>query len=264
VAAFRLRRRGILWSLLAVFLVGLGMTLNAWLSPQPRCVIPFKDAPSSGFGYPRQYIDFVSDDGGTICTCLQYRKYSGPMETWDTHSGQMLGPGKPFNSDSSEQPREATIIRVWIKTTKDGRFRSICKLANQEPGLFPKLFGAWWPWRGNLNDMTVTVSETATGRIVSQLKGPYGYGYLSNDGRTMVTEYWDPDGSYSLRCWDLPLRPPLRLVIGIPLGIGLFFVLVSWWRGRRRAAAGGEAENQSFHRLAPNHLRSCCEILRIR
>jgi hypothetical protein len=56
----------------------------------------------------------------------------------------------------------------------------------------------------------------------------------------MVTAYEEADGSVSLRCWDLPLRPPLRLVIGIPLGIGLFFVLVSWWRGRRRAAKASQ------------------------
>ncbi len=122
-----------------------------------------------------------------------------------------------------------------IEFTKDRTYHSLRTLADQGPGFLHKLFGDWWPANTKENDMKVTVVETATGRIVSQLQGPYGNGNLSNDGRTMVTGYREPDGKLSLRCWDLPLRPPMRLVVGIPLGIGLLFVLASWWRGRRRA-----------------------------
>jgi WD40 repeat protein len=124
----------------------------------------------------------------------------------------------------------------YIVTTKDGRFYSIRERAGQGPGFMQKLLGDWWPWGSNLDHMKITVYETVSGRIVSQLQGRYGSGHLSSDGRTMVTHYFEPDGSLSLRVWDLPLRPPLFLVIGIPLGIGMFFVLVSWWRARRRAA----------------------------
>jgi hypothetical protein len=41
----------------------------------------------------------------------------------------------------------------------------------------------------------------------------------------------------SLRVWDIPLRPPLRLVIGIPLGLGLVVLLFCRWRARRRGRA---------------------------
>ena len=127
-----------------------------------------------------------------------------------------------------------------IETTADGSYFSIREIADQNPGFWQKLLGDWWPWRTNPGDTRITVFETATDRILGQLQGPYGRGRLSSDGRSMVTAYEEADGSVSLRCWDLPLRPPLRLVIGIPLGIGLFFVLVSWWRGRRRAAKASQ------------------------
>ena len=121
-----------------------------------------------------------------------------------------------------------------ILITKDARLFSFRKYVDKQlPGFLQNLFGDWWPGSTNEDDVSLKVVETATGRIVSQLQGPYGNGHLSNDGRTMVTGYREPDGKLSLRCWDLPLRPPLRLVAGIPLGIGLLFVLASWWRGRR-------------------------------
>ena len=124
----------------------------------------------------------------------------------------------------------------YKETTKDETIYSVREWVGQGPGFLQKLLGDWWPWDTTPGPWRVTVYETASGRILGQLQGRYGNGHLSNDGRTMVTGFVEPDGSYSLRCWDLPLRPPLRFVVGIPLGIGLFFVLVSWWRSRRRAA----------------------------
>jgi WD40 repeat protein len=130
-----------------------------------------------------------------------------------------------------------------IKFTRDARFllvrEDIEGGLNQKPGFWQKLLGDWWAGASKVTDVKVKVFEPTSGRILAQLQGQYGqYGnhLLSNDGRTMVTAHRASDGSLSLHCWDLPLRPPLRLVIGIPLGIGLFFVLMSWWRGRRRAA----------------------------
>jgi WD40 repeat protein len=121
-----------------------------------------------------------------------------------------------------------------IQSTKDGSFYSVWLPANQGPSFLEELLGDWWPWKTNLDDRKITVFETATGRIVSELQGRYGAGYLSNDGRTMVTPYLDADGSYSMRIYDLPLRPPLLLVVGIPLGLGLLVLFFSRWRARRR------------------------------
>ena len=120
-----------------------------------------------------------------------------------------------------------------IQSTKDGSFYSVWLPANQGPSFLEELLGDWWPWKTNLDDRKITVFETATGRIVSELQGRYGAGYLSNDGRTMVTPYLDGDGAY-LRIWDVPLRPPLLLVVGIPLGLGLLVLFFSRWRARRR------------------------------
>ena len=125
--------------------------------------------------------------------------------------------------------------KLPIQFTKDGRLYWVREelIGFEPPGFLEKILG--WLIK-NSNDPKLKVVETATGRVLGQLQGPYGNGYLSNDGRTMITPYLNADGSLSLRCWDLPLRPPLRLVVGIPLGIGLLLVLVSWWRARRKAA----------------------------
>jgi hypothetical protein len=254
VAAFRLRRRGILWSLLAVFLVGLGLMLNAWLPPQPRCVIPTD--------VPMNKVDFISDDAAIVVTSwapwklelknwhlLRAQSRQGPFQCWDTHSGRNLGSFEA-NPLAGKKSLEWSVIDYsqpppgldcfesigYKETTKDGAIYSVREWVEQGPGFLQKLLGNWWPWDAAPRAWKVTVYETASGRILGQLQGRYGNGHLSNDGRTMVTAYREQDGSYSLRCWDLPLRPPLRLVVGIPLGIGLFFVLVSWWRRRRQAA----------------------------
>ena len=139
----------------------------------------------------------------------------------------------PFGAQSSPFEREE-----FVEVCQNGSCYSMREMSDPSPSpsMWQRLFGRWWPTSKNSDDMQVTVFQTSTGRILGQLQGPYGNGHLSNDGRTMVTAYREQDGSYSLRCWDLPLRPPLRLVVGIPLGIGLFFVLVSWWRSPRRAA----------------------------
>jgi WD40 repeat protein len=106
---YLLRWSLILWSLLAVFLVGLGLMLNAWLSPQPRCVIPIP-------GEVR--IDFLSDDGSTILTILNSRRelgiWNGPFQKWDTHTGQNLG---TYLKDVEE-------IKA-ITTSPDSRFMAV-------------------------------------------------------------------------------------------------------------------------------------------
>jgi hypothetical protein len=234
VAALRLRWRVIRWSLLAVFLAGLGLVLNDWLPPQPRCVIPFSGHVS---------VDYISDDGGMILA-TNFIKGVQESRVWDTNSGANLGDLDlvPLHTQEPE-PRiisyvlgyHGSVAKGDFETTRDWRFVSVREPAG--PSYFQKLLGAWWPWNSNPDDKRVTVFESVfdSRRIVGQLHGRYGNGYLSNDGRTMITPCLESNGSLSLRCWDLPLRPPLRLVAGIPLGIGLLIVLAGWWRGRRRA-----------------------------
>src|SRR5262249_40603135 len=59
----------------------------------------------------------------------------------------------------------------------------------------------------------------------------------SEDGKTLVTLHEENSRCF-VHVWDLPLRPPLLLVVGIPLGLGLLVFLFSRWRARRR---GGSA-----------------------
>lgn len=262
MAAFRLRWRDIRWSLLAVFLVGLGLMLNAWLPPQPRCVIATNYLPMN-------QVHFMSDDGGKILTrwnpwnfglrMLNFdgppgktqlvRSDQGPFQSWDTHSGRNLGTIEA-NALASKKLLDWQPIKIvdaigrlpepfesigYKETTKDEAIYSVREWVRTGPGFLQKFLGDWWPWPTPSAEWRVTVFETATGRILGQLQGRYGNGHLSDDGRTLVTGFVELDDSYSLRCWDLPLQPPLRLVIGIPLSIGLLFMLGSWWRGRPRA-----------------------------
>lgn len=246
MAAFRIRLPGMFWLLLMAFLVVLALALNAWLPPQPRCVIPLYSAlPPS--------IDYLSDDGRTIVITTILR-LSEPTQAWDTHSGKNLGDvgslPLPFQESEAIEEKIAKVSRFVpraellntgdVEITKDGGFYSVRERVSQKSGLLQKFLGDWWP-ASNTDDRIVTVFETATGQIAGQLQGRYGNGHLSNDGRTMVTLYWQPDNSLSLHCWDLPLRRSLRLVFGIPLGVGLLLVLVRW-RWRRRA---GKLSQQS-------------------
>jgi WD40 repeat protein len=222
---------------------------------------------------PGEVWGFFSPDSGLFL--MVYSGESG-LSLWETASGKMLwkrdceGAGAAgwkslfphatrFSADGQylfvPEVERFQIIRVktgetWMRVqqelveiNKDCRLFAVREMPlKQKPGFLQKLLGHWWPSSTNPDDMKVTVFETATGRIVSQLQGPYGNGHLSNDGQTMVTAYRDSHGSYSLRCWDLPLRPPLYLVIGITLAVGLMVLLFSRWRARRKvrieAAAG--------------------------
>ena len=75
--------------------------------------------------------------------------------------------------------------------------------------------------------------DVSSGAVVASLETEGGVtSWLSDDGRTLVTQ-----NAQGIHVWDLPLRPPLRLVIGIPLGLGLLVLLFSRWRAWRRGRA---------------------------
>jgi hypothetical protein len=98
------------WTVFALGLVGLGLYLNAVLSPRPRCTIPSSTSP---IGSTRS-VDCLSPDGSTLVTYaspltplpfhfptthgliqgpatlgegrLVSTELHGPVEEWDTHS----------------------------------------------------------------------------------------------------------------------------------------------------------------------------------
>jgi WD40 repeat protein len=142
---------------------------------------------------------------------------------------------------------------------KNDRFFAYTHMANTpEPGFMKRLLGNWWPAKDRENEYVVRVIETASGKMVAQLPQAFGHlernaiykckGYVSNDGGTLITPYRSENGSVSLRVWDLPLRPPLLLVIGIPLGLGLLVLLFSRWRAwRQKRVAGATVEPVSLN-----------------
>src|SRR5262249_2947384 len=91
-----------------------------------------------------------------------------------------------------------------------------------------KIFGDFWPF-SNTSREQVRVEDVSTGRVLACLNSD-ATAWLSEDGKTLVTE----DDRSVVRVWDLPLRPSLLLVVGIPLGLGLMVLLFSCWRARRR------------------------------
>ena len=65
--------------------------------------------------------------------------------------------------------------------------------------------------------------------------------FLSADGQSLVSLH--SGETYSLRCWSLPLGPPLTQVIGIPIGVALLFLAGGWVLRPGRAAKEGQTGN---------------------
>ena len=117
--------------------------------------------------------------------------------------------------------------------TSDSRFITIHSEITRQPHLMEKLLGDWWPGKGKSTVQQIRIAEVATGRELGRLEDDKLEAWLSDDGQTLVTKH-DEDGQHIVRVWDLPLRPPLLLVISIPLGLGMLVLLFSRWRARRR------------------------------
>jgi WD40 repeat protein len=121
-----------------------------------------------------------------------------------------------------------------IEFTPDLRFMIRHRTITRQPSILEKLLGGWWP-KGNSELIRAWVAEVVSGREVVHLESDtLEAGRLSDDAKTLLTRHKE-NNQYYLRVWDLPLQPPLRLVIGIPLSLGLIVFLFSRWRARRRS-----------------------------
>lgn len=122
--------------------------------------------------------------------------------------------------------------------TPDGRWTlSQWDFAEREPWPGEEWLGKWLPLRKAAG--CLVVSETQSGRIRLRVDFPgraAPSAVLSDDGRTLMTGMWRGD-SGELACWDVPGRPPLLLVVGIPLGLGSVAVVLRWWMQRRKRAS---------------------------
>ena len=106
-----------------------------------------------------------------------------------------------------------------------------------QPNILQKLLGDWWPGKAPQLLERVQVFDVASGAELACMEcdSPH-QAICSEDGKTLVTLH-NENSQHFVRIWDIPLRPPLRLVIGIPLGLGLLVLLFSSWRSRRRGRA---------------------------
>jgi hypothetical protein len=118
--------------------------------------------------------------------------------------------------------------------TSDGRFLGVNRaVPTQEPGLLKKWLGSILAWPSPTVNAMVVVIELADGRERLRLEMNEVLDiHLAEDGGTLVTTHLEGNDSV-IRCWDLPSRPPLRWVIGIPFSLGAVVVLFRGWRGRR-------------------------------
>jgi WD40 repeat protein len=106
--------------------------------------------------------------------------------------------------------------------------------AEREPWFGEEWLAKWLPIRKKVG--RIVVSETATGRVqlcVNTSEAGPAHAVLSGDGATLMTSMWQGD-STEVACWDVPGRPSLVLVIGIPLALGCAGVLIRWWFVRKR------------------------------
>jgi hypothetical protein len=56
---------------------------------------------------------------------------------------------------------------------------------------------------------------------------------LSDDGRTLLTVWYNQDKT-TISCWDVPSRPSLVWVVGIPFALGCAAVLIHWWFAKKK------------------------------
>jgi len=121
----------------------------------------------------------------------------------------------------------------------DDRYVLVRDVVNTDESWVPRLLRTWL--RLGLPEDTRAVSVfdlQADGTIARLEDGTLsGEAELLEGGRTLVTHHGtEHDEPGSLRFWHLPLRPPLRWVLGIPAGIAALFGLA--WLARRLRSRG--------------------------
>jgi len=123
-----------------------------------------------------------------------------------------------------------------IAFTPDGRFMlSYWDYPARPPGFLENWLGRLWP--APRATIPVVVSEVATGQVRLRAEvrqdGLTGLA-LSDDGRIVMAS-WRDGNTDVITCWEVPGRPSMLLVVGIPLALGGVSVLMRWWSTRKKA-----------------------------
>lgn len=151
----------------------------------------------------------------------------------EEHRIEMLDPATGAVQASLDMGTHAKDPAI-LAFTPDGRWTlSQWDFAEREPWPGEEWLGKWLPLRKAAG--CLVVSETQSGRIRLRVDFPgrtAPTAVLSDDGRTLMTGMWRGD-SGELACWDVPGRPSLWPVVGIPLGLGSVALLLRWWMKRR-------------------------------
>lgn len=111
----------------------------------------------------------------------------------------------------------------------------------RKPWFAQEWFGKWRPWPKITSSFAV--ADVASARIQLRVDVPEDErmttSILADDGRTLLTAH-PGDEPLVITCWDVPGRPSPFLVVGIPLAMGCFAVLIRW-RMRKKAARADSA-----------------------
>jgi hypothetical protein len=143
----------------------------------------------------------------------------------------------PATGQPRVRMRVGRSARPWLKGfTPDGRFMLTHWRYEDErkPWFGEEWLDSWWP----KSTGCLVVAEVATGKVQFHAED-YGNGFsrviLSEDGGTLLTSFTDGDVEV-ISCRDVPGRPSLLLVVGIPLALGVVGALIWWWLRRKSAA----------------------------
>ena len=105
---------------------------------------------------------------------------------------------------------------------------------DRKPWFGEEWFGKWLTLGKSKG--CIIVSEVATGNVKIRIEDcgmSLSNEILSSDGRVLATSFADGDTEVT-SCWDVPGRPSLTLVIGIPLALGCIALIVRWRWTRKR------------------------------
>jgi hypothetical protein len=188
--------------------------------------------------------DLAYDQNGAVIEAfeslgLRNRAESSPKFTPDRRFLCERKPGRiNFLDPATGEPHASLVMDGTAKDPAilafrpDGRLMlSQWDLVERKGWFGEEWLARWWPAPTG----RFVVSEVATGQVHLHVNFDErsAQALLSDDGRTLMTSFWCDDVSV-VSCWDVPGRPSLWLVIGIPLALAGVAVLGRWWFARKR------------------------------
>jgi hypothetical protein len=202
-----------------------------WPPPEPKCV----DLAQNRNG---AVVQEVFEGGG-----LMSRAEMSPRFTPDRRFLIERKQNRIITMDPSTGNVHASLVMARdakdpavLGFTPDGRWMvSQWDYPERQPWFGEEWLAKWLPIRKTVG--CILVSETETGRVQLQInrrEADPPTAVLSDDGSTLMTCMWQGD-SIEVACWDVPGRPSLLLVVGVPFALGCIALLVRWRWTRKRA-----------------------------